>query len=140
MLHQLDLRPTLNNIFRSFHPSCVQRKIKRAERENLAFKEGQSEELLAAFYRLLRITRRRHGVPPQPFEWFLNLIACLGDALKVRVAYKRWAADRGCGDTPLQADHDVQIWLLGARIHSVGWYANLMWSVSKKPRGQHSCI
>jgi len=87
VLHELDLRPTLDNIFRSFHPSCVQRKIKRAEREKLEYKEGQSEALLTAFYRLLQVTRRRHGVPPQPFEWFQNLTACLGDAVKVRVAY-----------------------------------------------------
>ena len=87
VLHELDLRPTLNDIFQSFHPSCVQRKIKRAERDNLVYQEGQSESLLAAFYRLLLITRRRHGVPPQPLEWFLNIIACLGDAVKIRVAF-----------------------------------------------------
>ncbi len=28
---------------------------------------------------LLRMTRRRHGLPPQPLAWFRNLIACLGD-------------------------------------------------------------
>ena len=37
VFHELDLRPTLNDIFQSFHPSCVQRKIKRAERENLVY-------------------------------------------------------------------------------------------------------
>jgi len=34
----------------------------------------------------LLLTRRRHGVPPQPVEWFRNLIACLGDRVKIRVA------------------------------------------------------
>jgi Acetyltransferase (GNAT) domain len=89
VLHELDLRPTVDDIFQGFHPSCVQRKIRRAGRENLAYQEGRSEALLKAFYSLLLKTRRRHGVPPQPFEWFLNLIAYLGEAVKIRVAFNR---------------------------------------------------
>src|SRR5262249_33961066 len=33
--HLLDLRPPLTVLFKSFHKSCVQRKLERAERENL---------------------------------------------------------------------------------------------------------
>ena len=33
-------------------------------------------------------TRARHDLPPQPYEWFQNLIACLGDTLAIRLAYK----------------------------------------------------
>ena len=85
-LHRLDLRPGLKEIFRGFHSSSTQRAIRRAEREGLTYEAGTSERLLASFYRLLRLTRRRHGLPPQPLAWFRNLVACLGDRVSVHVA------------------------------------------------------
>jgi len=87
VLHKLDLTHDLSDIFRCFHASCVQRKIRRAEREGLTCEEGRSEPLLNAFYRLLTVTRRRHGVPPQPMRWFREMLDCFGDKLKIRVAY-----------------------------------------------------
>lgn len=86
--HQLDLRPTLPDILHNFHKDCVQRKIQRASREALVYEEGRSERLLSAFYKLLLMTRRRHGVPAQPMAWFRNLIPCLGENIKIRVASK----------------------------------------------------
>jgi CelD/BcsL family acetyltransferase involved in cellulose biosynthesis len=85
-LHTLNLEPEPDALFRSFHRSSVQRKIRRASREGLAYEEGNREELLRAFYRLLVHTRKRHQLPPQPYEWFANLASCLGNALKIRVA------------------------------------------------------
>lgn len=87
-LHRLDLRPGLEELFHGFHKDCVQRKIRRAEREALAYEEGRSEPLLQRFYRLLVLTRRRQQLPPQPLAWFRNLIACMGDKLKIRLASK----------------------------------------------------
>ena len=87
-LHKLDLRPSLDKIFQAFHKDCVQRKIQRAAREGLVYEEGRSGYLLSKFYRLLLMTRRRHGLPAQPVQWFQNLIACLGEKAKVRVASK----------------------------------------------------
>lgn len=87
-LQTLDLRQTLDQLFHNFHKSCVQRKIHRAERENLIYEEGRSEALLQKFYALLLQTRRRHGLPPQPLLWFRNVLACLGDRILIRVASK----------------------------------------------------
>lgn len=87
-LQELDLTPDIETLFRSFHKDSVQRKIKRAAREELKYSEGKSEELLRHFYGLLMLTRRRHSLPPQPLTWYRNLIDCFGDALKIRVAYK----------------------------------------------------
>lgn len=86
--HQLELTPDLDTIFKAFHKNSTQRKVRRAEREGLTYSEGQSESLLDHFYHLLLFTRRRHQVPPQPKLWFRNLIACFGEALKIRVALK----------------------------------------------------
>jgi CelD/BcsL family acetyltransferase involved in cellulose biosynthesis len=85
-LQLLDLRPDIGTLFKSFHKSCVQRKIQRAEREGLTYEQGSSEQHLAKFYDLLLLTRRRHGLPPQPRMWFRNVLACLGDRALVRIA------------------------------------------------------
>jgi CelD/BcsL family acetyltransferase involved in cellulose biosynthesis len=87
-IHVLDLARTQDEIFRSFHKDSIQRKIRRAEREGLSYDEGRSEQFLDQFYQLLLRTRRRHQLPPQPRQWFRNLIDCLGDQLKIRVASK----------------------------------------------------
>jgi Acetyltransferase (GNAT) domain len=87
-LHRLDLQPDLEGLFHGFHRDCIRRKIRRAEREGLAYEEGRSEQLLGKFYRLLVPTRRHQLLPPQPLEWFRNLIACMGDRLKIHMASK----------------------------------------------------
>jgi CelD/BcsL family acetyltransferase involved in cellulose biosynthesis len=85
-IHILNLSGSQDEIFRGFHKDSIQRKIRRAEREGLTYEEGRSEQFLDQFYHLLLRTRRRHQLPPQPREWFRNLIDCLGDQLKIRVA------------------------------------------------------
>jgi hypothetical protein len=87
-LHVLDLRPALKDLFHKFHKNAIQAMIRRAEREGLCYEEGRSEALLDKFYRLLLMTRRRHKLPPQPIQWFRNLIASFGEQLKIRVASK----------------------------------------------------
>jgi hypothetical protein len=87
-LHTRDLRGSVDELLERSHESTVQRKIRRAEREGLAYAEGRSKALLREFYRLLVLTRRRHAVPPQPIEWFENLITGFGDSLKIRIAFK----------------------------------------------------
>jgi CelD/BcsL family acetyltransferase involved in cellulose biosynthesis len=86
--HRLDLRPDLDSLYRGFHKSCVQRKIQRAEHENLGYEEGRSEALLAKFHHLLVLTRRRHRLPPQPQAWFRNLLDCLGDRARIHLVSK----------------------------------------------------
>ncbi len=94
-LHVIDLQPELNTIFDRMHKDCIQRKIRRAEREGVEYREGISEALLQDFFRLFVDTRRRHGVPPQPWSWFINLCSCMESALKVRMAYKDGCAIAG---------------------------------------------
>ena len=84
--HILDLRPSLDDIYRKCHPDCVRRKIRRAEREKLETEEGRSETLLDEFYSLQVLTRRRHGLPPQPRQWFRNVLDALGENSEIRVA------------------------------------------------------
>jgi Acetyltransferase (GNAT) domain len=92
-IHRLDLRRSEEELFSSFHKDCVQRKIRRAERESLRYQEGNSETLLGQFYNLLLLTRRKHGLPPQPLIWFRSIMSSFGKDLKIRVALKN--------DTPI---------------------------------------
>lgn len=87
--HKLNLQKTLDSLYGAFHKDCVQRKIRRATREKLEYAEGTSEELIQQFYGLFLLTRRRHGLPPQPISWFSNLVRCLRANIKIRVASVR---------------------------------------------------
>lgn len=83
--HSIDLRPPLSAIFSGFHKNHTQRVIRRSERSGLVVEVGSSTDLLVDFYTLLTMTRRKHGAPVQPFSWFLNLVDCFGDCVKVYV-------------------------------------------------------
>jgi CelD/BcsL family acetyltransferase involved in cellulose biosynthesis len=86
--HWLDTTQALDDLFKSFHKDSIQRKIRRAERENLQYEEGRSDEIIDKFYKLLVRTRRRHQVPPQPIEWFRNLAQMMRDSVQFRIASK----------------------------------------------------
>ena len=88
LLHRLKLQPSVAELFHGLHKDSIQRKIRRAERERVQYQEGRSEELLRAFYHLTVMTRSRQGLPPQPFVWFRNVLECLGEHAKLRVASK----------------------------------------------------
>lgn len=88
VLHRLDISSPPAVLLRTFHKDCIQRKIKRAQNEQLAYESGTSPQLLASFYRMFLGTRRRHKVPPQPLAWFQQLAESFGDSLQVRLAFK----------------------------------------------------
>jgi len=86
--HKLDLGPDIDTIFGNLHKSSTQRKIRRASREGLTYREGSTKALLDEFYRLFTLSRKRQGLAPQSKKWFATLMDCFGDALKIRVAIK----------------------------------------------------
>jgi len=83
----MDLRPSLDELFRGLHKNSVQRRIRRAERAGVVEECGTSDELLKDFFALMVMTRGRHHLPPPPHAWFQNLISSHGKALQIRVAY-----------------------------------------------------
>jgi hypothetical protein len=86
--HVLELGPSLEQIFVALHKDSIQRKIRRADKEQLSYEAGRSQGLVDEFYRLLLITRRRHQLLPQPRIWFSNLVGCMGDSVQIHVARK----------------------------------------------------
>jgi hypothetical protein len=84
-LHQIDLAPSAEQLFARFHKNTIQRNIRRAER-SLEYQADNTPAFLDRFYQLLILTRRRHGVPPQPRSWFKNLAEGFGERLRIHLA------------------------------------------------------
>ncbi|HOI95083.1 MAG TPA: GNAT family N-acetyltransferase [Syntrophobacter fumaroxidans] len=75
--HVLDLSPREDVLFGSFHKNCVQRAVRSAGKNDIEIVEGDLHGM-KEFYRLHAITRRRQGVPVQPFAFFRRLHDTLG--------------------------------------------------------------
>jgi len=69
--HRLELG-SVDKILRRFD-SSVQRAIRKAERGGVTVEMSNTIEAVRAFYGLHERTRRKHGVPPQPFTFFANI-------------------------------------------------------------------
>lgn len=70
--HILDLSKPEKDLLRASDPA-VRRAIRKAELQGVTVASSVELEFVRQFYRLLAFTRRRHGLPPQPFEFFENL-------------------------------------------------------------------
>jgi hypothetical protein len=70
--HTLDLRSGPEELASRF-ASPVRRAIRKAERSDVSAAVVRNRQAIADFYRLHVQTRRRHGLPPQPASFFLNI-------------------------------------------------------------------
>lgn len=70
--HILDLTPGTDALFKTLRDS-TRRNIKKAEKEGVEVRFESTPEALREFYRLNCLTRREHGLPPQPWRFFENL-------------------------------------------------------------------
>jgi CelD/BcsL family acetyltransferase involved in cellulose biosynthesis len=132
--HVVDLRPPLTEIFQRAHKSTIRCKIARGGREGLRFEEGRSDALVRAFYRLMLLTRRRHGRPPQSLRWFSNLVDCLGDRATIRVAF---SDGRAVGSMMTLAHGRTLVYKYGcsdARFHHLGVMPSLFWRAIEDAR------
>jgi hypothetical protein len=70
--HMLDLTAMPQNIYSSLRDS-TRRNIRKAQREEVAVTISTSLESLKAFHRLNAMTRKEHGLPPQPYHFFRRI-------------------------------------------------------------------
>lgn len=70
--HSLDLQGGESSLFHRFDPA-VRRAIRKAEQNKLTIEISHSLAAVETFHRLLCKTRKRQGVPPQPFRFFRNI-------------------------------------------------------------------
>lgn len=132
--HRLNLRPSLDRLFNNLHKDSVQRKIRRAEREALSYETGRSERLIQKLYRLLTLTRQRHGLPPQPIQWFRHLMDSMGDDAWIGIASKGEQATAGI--LVLQHARKVVYKYGGSdtRLNKVGGMALIFWNTIQQAK------
>ncbi len=70
--HVVDLRKSPETLLQSFEGS-IRRGIRTAEREQVKVQRSQSVEALRSYYGLHCLTRKRHGLPPQPWHFFYQI-------------------------------------------------------------------
>src|SRR5207245_8062901 len=70
--HFLDLRIGPEALISNFS-SSAQRAVRKAQRSGLSVSIQSSPDAMAQFYKLHVRTRRRHGAPPQPRSFFINI-------------------------------------------------------------------
>jgi lipid II:glycine glycyltransferase (peptidoglycan interpeptide bridge formation enzyme) len=70
--HTLDLTPGEQNLYNNLK-STTRRNIKKARKQEVRVHISQSADCLREFCRLNRITRKKHGVPPQPDKFFQKI-------------------------------------------------------------------
>lgn len=115
--HTLDLSCGEVRLFNELRDS-TRRNIAKAAREKLSIRRGTSREFVDEFYRLNCMTRKQHGMPPQPYRFFEKLHehliaqgmgtvflakhdgACIAGAVFLhcgtKVLYKFGASERKC--------------------------------------------
>jgi hypothetical protein len=135
-LHRLSLERPLDMLFRNFHRNCIQRKIQRAEREQLAYESGRSEALVLKFYDLQLRTRRRHGLPPQPLRWFRNLVESLGGNLIIRVVSKDQSLVAATLTLSNKTTATFKYGCSDERIHHLGGIPFLLWKTIEEAKHQ----
>jgi lipid II:glycine glycyltransferase (peptidoglycan interpeptide bridge formation enzyme) len=132
--HSIDLRNDIEVLYRDMHHSCIRRKIKRAEKEELVYEQGRSQALISKFRLLFLLTRRRHRLPPPPAAWFNNLAHFFGDKLTIHMVSK--------GDTPIASiltltHKDVIVYKYGcsdASFSNLGGTPYLFWTVIQQAK------
>lgn len=69
VIHEIDLTPGEQSVWKHTH-AMHRRNIKTAQENDVKIILGETREHLADFFRLHLITRRRQGVPTQPWKYF----------------------------------------------------------------------
>jgi hypothetical protein len=88
-LHYLELNEEPSALLKNFHKSCVANQIKKASRSNLKLSEAENQTDLDDFYTLHKLTRKRLGLPVQPYRFFYNLWNVLGPLNNIKILIAR---------------------------------------------------
>ena len=70
--HEVDLAMTEARLFGKLEGSARQA-VRKAEKDGVTVEISHSEQAVRDYYDLHGLTRKRHGLPPQPLGFFLNI-------------------------------------------------------------------
>ncbi len=110
--HILPLTDSLEIIEKNFHKNFVIRNIRKAQKCRVQVRIGKNENDMKVFYRLMMLTRRRHGLPPQPYRFFKNMFQLFQsqDVLNLMLAKYR---DRTVAGIVIITFNDTAYYLYG---------------------------
>lgn len=72
-MHLLKIDLPENELFKSFSDN-TKRNIKKAAKEGVELIIKNDETGIAEFYNMYCVTRQKHGLPPQPYNFFKNIL------------------------------------------------------------------
>ncbi|MGN6384737.1 MAG: lipid II:glycine glycyltransferase FemX [Verrucomicrobiota bacterium] len=70
--HSLELTFEEQQLFENLAPA-MRRAIRKAEKSEVRVESSRSQDALQRYYKLHQLTRRKHGLPPQPISFFENV-------------------------------------------------------------------
>lgn len=70
--HRLELTSDITSLFGSFH-SSARRAIRKAEQSRVTVEFSTTLKAVRSFYEMFCHTRKKHGIPPQPWRFFENI-------------------------------------------------------------------
>jgi Acetyltransferase (GNAT) domain len=70
--HYVDLTASESRLFENMDGSARQA-VRKAEKDGVTVEIAQTPEAARDFYNLQCLTRKKHGLPPQPWSFFLNI-------------------------------------------------------------------
>jgi CelD/BcsL family acetyltransferase involved in cellulose biosynthesis len=70
--HIIPIAATADETAKAFHPSA-KRAIRKAEKEGISVRVANELDDVREFYRLTVLTRKKHGLLPQPWRFFANI-------------------------------------------------------------------
>lgn len=88
-LHYLELNEEPSALLKHFHKSCVAHPIKKAERADLKLSEVETQSDFDDFYALHKLTRKRLGLPVQPYRFICNLWNVFGPLNNIKILIAR---------------------------------------------------
>jgi lipid II:glycine glycyltransferase (peptidoglycan interpeptide bridge formation enzyme) len=139
-------------LYSRLHPSCIQRKIRKSEKSGVKIREGSGLQDLRKFYQLHLATRRRLGLPAQPFCFFRKLWENFGDSGKMKLLFAEYEGRQiGClvligfrSAAASSGESDILYYKYGAsdsRYFGLGFNPALFWRAILLARDQgYSCI
>lgn len=83
-VHELRLQSDMKALFKSLR-SAKQRNIRKARQQQIEIQHANDKDAVDAYYRLHCQTRKRHGIPPQPYRFFHNIYKYVISADKGKV-------------------------------------------------------
>jgi len=71
--HILSLAIDRDELWKSFDRTCVKQRISRAQKDNVKFRLGETDEDLKIFFSLHKMTAAKQRIPVRPFSFFYNI-------------------------------------------------------------------